>query len=125
MRFIFISGRTSKQGQQINIGKDKPEYSEIVSTLQMNSEDLEQLGLTPGNQVDVRTLWGNATFQCIIGDLPRGMVFAPYGPPTSKILSANTSGTGMPIQKGMEVEIEPIEVQPPDGKPGGTQEGAQ
>ena len=32
-RFIMNAGRTSKQGQQINVGKDNDEYEAIVSTL--------------------------------------------------------------------------------------------
>jgi formylmethanofuran dehydrogenase subunit D len=108
MRFLFISGRTTKQGRQINIGKDKAEYDEIVGTLQMNPHDLAQLGLSPGNPVRVRSEWGTATFKCAQGDLPAGMVFVPYGPPTCHLLSAATGGTGMPIQKGLEVDVEPV-----------------
>jgi formylmethanofuran dehydrogenase subunit D len=115
MRFVFISGRTTRQGQHISIGKDAPEYSAMVSTLQMNSQDLALLGLTPGMQVVARTEWGQAVFQCISADLPPGVVFAPYGPPTSKIVGGITDGTGMPTSKGLEVEIEPLAGPPPGG----------
>jgi formylmethanofuran dehydrogenase subunit D len=107
MRFIFVSGRSTKQGQQINIGKDKPEYDEMVSTLQVNSQDLSTLGISAGSRVVVRTLWGESQFKCVQGDLPPGMVFALYGPPTSKLMGGTTGGSGMPIQKGLEVEVEP------------------
>ena len=30
------AGRTTKQGQQINVGKDSPEYQAIVGTLNMH-----------------------------------------------------------------------------------------
>jgi formylmethanofuran dehydrogenase subunit D len=116
MRFTFISGRSTKQGRQLNIGKDCPEYDEMVSTLQMNSQDIAQLGLSPGNQVIVRSLWGEATFTCVPGDLPPGIVFVLFGPPTGKILSVVTNSSGMPIQKGLEVEIEPAVIQPQDGQ---------
>lgn len=113
---VFIAGRTTKQGQQVNIGKDKAEYRAMVSTLQMNPQDMAQLGLAPGMPVRVRTEWGEAIFQCAEGDLPPGMVFAPYGPPTSQMMGGETDGTGMPSQKGWEVEIEPVADLPPSGQ---------
>ena len=82
MRCVFIAGRTIKQGQQENMGKLRDEYLAVVSTLDMNSEDLAELGLTPGMPVRVRSEWGQAVYTCAEGDLPRGMVFVPYGPPT-------------------------------------------
>jgi len=118
MHYVFIAGRTTKQGQHINIGKDSAEYRAMVSTLQMNPQDLAQLGLTPGMSVRVRTEWGEAIFQCAQGDLPSGIVFVPYGPPTSQMMGGETDGTGMPDQKGWQVEIEPVTDQPPSGEPG-------
>ena len=34
-RYIMNAGRTTKQGQQINVGKDSPEYQALVNTLIM------------------------------------------------------------------------------------------
>lgn len=107
MTYVFVAGRTLEQGRQEILGKDTKEYEAVVSTLQMNEEDLARDGLTPGMLVRVRTEWGEATFACATGDLPSGIVFAPYGPPTSRMMGGETEGTGMPIQKGWEVEVEP------------------
>ena len=108
IRCVFIAGRTTKQGQQINIAKDSAEYTAITSTLLMNPQDIARLGLTPGMHVRARTEWGEASFQCAEGDLPPGIVFVPYGPPTSQMMGGQTDGTGMPTSKGWEVEIEPV-----------------
>ena len=108
MSFIFISGRSMNQGRHINIGKDTDEYRKMVSTLQMNELDLAQMGLSPGMHVRVRSEWGETTFQCDREDLPQGIVFALYGPPTSALMGGQTDGTGMPAQKGFEVEIEAV-----------------
>jgi formylmethanofuran dehydrogenase subunit D len=105
---VFIAGRTTRQGQQINIAKDSAEYSAITSTLLMNPQDIARLGLTPGRYVRARTEWGEARFQCAEGDLPPGIVFVPYGPPTSQMMGGETDGTGMPTSKGWETEIEPV-----------------
>jgi formylmethanofuran dehydrogenase subunit D len=118
MHFVFVSGRTTRQGQHISIGKDTPEYMAMVSTLQMNPQDIDQLGLSPGMQVVAHTEWGQAIFQCAAADLPPGVVFAPYGPPTSQIMGGITEGTGMPTTKGLEIEIEPLAGQPLDSRLG-------
>ena len=54
-RFIMNAGRTTKQGQQINIGKDSPEYKAIVGTLTMHPEDMQEAGIQPGGSVRVRS----------------------------------------------------------------------
>ena len=48
MRFIMNAGRTSKQGQQINVGKDNAEYEAIVNTVTMHPDDLKALGVVSG-----------------------------------------------------------------------------
>lgn len=107
-RFIMNAGRTSKQGQQINIGKDSPEYLALVTTLIMNADDMAELAIADGSSVTARSDWGEATFKCKQGKVPAGMIFVPYGPPTCKLMGQSTDGTGMPLSKGWEVEIEPI-----------------
>ena len=111
-RFILNAGRTTKQGQQINVGKDHAEYQAIVSSLTMHAEDMKDLGLTTGQAVRVRSDNGEALFQCREGKVPRGMVFVPYGPPTCRLMGQSTDGTGMPTSKGWEVEVEPAEPRP-------------
>ena len=107
-RFIMNAGRTSKQGQQINVGKDHAEYQAIVNTLIMHADDMKALNLLSGASVFVRSEYGEAVFQCKEGKVPTGMVFVPYGPPTCRLMGGGTDGTGMPTSKNWEVEIEPI-----------------
>ena len=106
--FIMNAGRTTKQGQQINAGKDGAQYQSIVSTLSMNPEDMKEIGIESGGSVRVRSLSGEATFRCVEGKLPRGMIFVPYGPPTCHLMGQSTDGTGMPTSKGWEVDVEPV-----------------
>ncbi len=104
--FLMIPGRTSKQGQQINVGKDTDAYRSIVNTLTMHADDMKDLGIVNGASVRVRNAIGEATFQCKEGNIPRGMLFVPYGPPTCRLMGGNTDGTGMPDSKGWDVEVE-------------------
>src|SRR4029077_2212734 len=105
-RFLMNAGRTSKQGQQINVGKDHAEYQAIVSTLIMHPDDMKALNVANGATVRVRTEYGETTFQCKEGKVPEGMIFVPYGPPTCRLMGGGTDGTGMPPSKGWAVEVE-------------------
>jgi formylmethanofuran dehydrogenase subunit D len=102
------AGRTTKQGQQINVGKDSPEYLALVSTLTMNADDMKEEGIVSGGSVRVWSENGEGVFLCKEGKVPAGMIFVPYGPPTCRLMGQVTDGTGMPTSKGWEVEVEPV-----------------
>jgi formylmethanofuran dehydrogenase subunit D len=105
-RFLMNTGRTTKQGQQVSSGKFLDDYTTTVSTMQMHPDDMKEIGVPSGSTVRVRSLWGEATFTCVEGKTPSGMVFVPYGPPTCRLMGQYTDGTGMPLSKGWEVEVE-------------------
>jgi formylmethanofuran dehydrogenase subunit D len=107
-RFSMNAGRTTKQGQQINVGKESPEYQALVTTLIMNPDDMKEAGIESGGQVRVRSENGEGLFLCKEGKVPSGMIFVPYGPPTCRLMGQSTDGTGMPLSKGWEVEVEPV-----------------
>ena len=52
---------------------------------------------------------GRGDFKCVAGKIPVGMIFVPYGPPTCRLMGQYTDGTGMPLSKGWEVEVELLE----------------
>ena len=74
-RFIMNAGRTTKQGQQINVGKDHAAYQAIVSTVTMNPEDMKALGITQGGTIRVKSECGTADFLCQEGKVPRRNAF--------------------------------------------------
>ncbi|MGO9466120.1 MAG: molybdopterin dinucleotide binding domain-containing protein [Isosphaeraceae bacterium] len=111
-RFIMNAGRTTKQGQQINIGKDHAEYLALVSTLIMHPDDMREVGVRTGGMVRVRSDNGEGIFQCKEGKVPTGMIFVPYGPPTCRLMGQDTDGTGMPTSKGWGVDVEAVAVEP-------------
>ncbi|MCS6866386.1 MAG: molybdopterin dinucleotide binding domain-containing protein [Gemmataceae bacterium] len=107
-RFLLMPIRSNKQGVQINVGKDSDDYRAIVTTVQMHPDDMKALGITPGARIRVTTAVGSAEFHCKEANVPRGMLFVPYGPPTCQLYGGNTDGTGMPTSKGWEVDVEVI-----------------
>ena len=82
---------------------------EVISHVDMRSlshpADMKEIGVPNGSTVLVRSLWGEATFKCIEGKTPNGIIFVPYGPPTCRLMGQYTDGTGMPLSKGWEVEV--------------------
>jgi formylmethanofuran dehydrogenase subunit D len=106
-RFILNAARSSVQGTLINVGKESEEYIALTNTMTMLPADMAEIGLAEGQMALVRTEFGEASFKCIGGKVPRGMIFVPYGPPTCKLMGGDTDGTGMPTSKGWEVEVVP------------------
>ena len=108
-RFLMNAGRTTKQGQQVSSGKFRDDYNATVSTMTMHPDDMKEIGVPNGSTVRVRSLWGEETFKCVEGKTPSGIIFIPYGPPTCRLMGQYTDGTGMPLSKGWEVEVELLE----------------
>lgn len=106
---ILIPGRSNKQGTSLNVGKLKKEYLEVTSTVEMNTDDMERLGLKDGDAVRLSNEVGEAVVRCKgrkPADLPSGMLFIAYGPPSSQLMEGDTAGSGMPISKHLEVRVE-------------------
>ncbi len=110
-KMILVPGRSSKQGTSLNHGKLKQEYIDVTSTLEMNQDDMAKLKLVDGDSVRLKNDVGETIVNCIgkkPEDLPSGMLFIPYGPPSSQLMESDTAGSGMPLSKHMEVEIEKV-----------------
>jgi len=110
---ILIPGRSNKQGTSLNKGKLKEEYQEVTSTVEMNQDDMKRLGIEEGDEVRLSNEIGTTVVRCKgrkPEDLPAGMLFIPYGPPSSQLMDADTAGTGMPMSKHMKVLVEKISI---------------
>lgn len=108
--FILIPGRTSAQGCGISEGKFQEKYQQQINTLQVAPGDMERLGLTAGDQVRLTSEEGQKVEVEVapakVGELPEGLLFIAYGDISSRLMGADTHGTGMPTSKGMDVELE-------------------
>ena len=107
----LIAGRTMKQGQTLNAGKLKDGYREVTSTGEMNQDDMARLGLKDGDPVRLSTAAGETIVRCKgrkPEDLPAGMIFIAYGPPSSQLMGSDTALSGMPLSKNLEVRVEPL-----------------
>ena len=104
--FVLISGRSTEQGTSVG-AKSSARYLEVTRTLRMHPEDMRRLGLRAGAKVRLGSAHGHAEVICVSAkdELPPGVLFIAYGPESSKLMSGETQGTGMPDSKGIEVEL--------------------
>jgi formylmethanofuran dehydrogenase subunit D len=113
---ILIGGRSNKQGTSLCAGKLGAEYLDVSSTVEMNVEDMARLGLKNGDSVRLRSPMGATVVRCRgreNKDLAPGLMFIAYGPHSSRLMGADTAGSGMPMSKSLDVEVEafPTEAQ--------------
>jgi len=109
--FILIPGRTSDQGCGISEGKFLDKYQSEIHALQVAPGDMERLGLEKGDRVRLTNHDCNQQVEVNVtpakGDeLPAGLLFIAYGDISSRLMGADTHGSGMPTSKGMDVELE-------------------
>jgi len=107
--FILIPGRTARQGCGISEGKFGANYQEEITVLQVAAEDMQRLGLASGDRVRLTSPYGQVEVPVIAAkgdELPAGLLFIPYGDVSSRLMGADTHGSGMPTSKGMDVELE-------------------
>ena len=110
--FIFIPGRTSRQGAGISEGKFKANYQEEINTLQVAPADMKRLGLSAGDRVRLTSDWGRieiAITPAKADELPPGLLFLAYGDMSSRLMGGDTHGSGMPTSKGIDVTLEKVE----------------
>ncbi|MGB7990189.1 MAG: molybdopterin dinucleotide binding domain-containing protein [Candidatus Methylophosphatis roskildensis] len=107
----LIGGRSSRQGTSLCAGKFGAEYIEVSSTLEMNADDMVRLGLKDNDSVRLRSADGEIIVRCKgkpAKDLPAGLLFIAYGPLSSALMGSDTAGSGMPMSKNIEVEVEAV-----------------
>jgi len=107
----LIGGRSSRQGTSLCVGKLEAEYIEVSSTVEMNADDMARLGLKDNDRVRLRSASGDAIVRCKTRpakELPSGLLFIAYGPLSSRLMGSDTAGSGMPISKNIEVQVEAV-----------------
>ena len=109
--FVLIPGRTSKQGCGISEGKFTEGYIAETTIVQVAAADIQRLGLADGDRVRLTSETGHAdvSVSTAKGDeLPAGLLFIGYGDASSRLMGADTHGSGMPTSKGLDVQLEKI-----------------
>lgn len=107
---VLTTGRTLKQGRDLERGKFSKEYCEEVSVCEMDSSAFQMLGIKEGAPILVKSISGSVIARSRIDHrgVP-GIVFMPCGPYANMIIGPDTDSNGMPNFKGISVEISAAE----------------
>lgn len=112
----LISGRTAQQGANLE-AKTYRSYFDACTYCELNSSDLEKLGVSEGDRLKVKTEFGEVVVFAKANDgNPDGLAFIPMGPWANAVVCPDTHGCGMPGFKGVPTEIETTEEEPLDMK---------
>jgi formylmethanofuran dehydrogenase subunit D len=107
---MLITVRTLKQGAAMEKGKlDNEEYLKEISTVTLNSEELDSLGLGEDKQALLKTAAGEVKVYCRPGEgIGKGQFFMPLGHVANSVTWAETQGTGVPDFKGVDATLSPV-----------------
>ena len=108
-QFILIPGRTAQQGCGISEGKFGETYRQATNVLHVPAQDMHRLALQDGDHVRLSSEYGVIELPVVSGkgeDLPPGLLFIAYGDLSSRLMGADTHGSGMPTSKGIDVVLE-------------------
>jgi formylmethanofuran dehydrogenase subunit D len=101
----LITGRSTKQGTGISIGKTGPEYRDATQIIDLSIADMKRSGLNDGDFVRLRTEYGIADVKCRQAEVPEGLAFMAFGPACNQLIGGETYASGMPDSKHVKVEI--------------------
>lgn len=105
LEVTLITGRTIKQGIGLVKGKHSKEYKKATKLVQLSEKDIDSLNLKEGQEINISTRAGEIKLPCKKGDLPSGLIFIPLGPWANKLISGDTTASGMPSSKGIDAKI--------------------
>ncbi|MEM3631212.1 MAG: molybdopterin dinucleotide binding domain-containing protein [Nitrososphaerota archaeon] len=108
IKVILITGRSFDQGTSKSIGKFSKEYMEKLAICELDPEDLKSLGIESGQNVKIKTKYGEVIVKAIESKQAphKGIAFMPYGLWANLLLGSSTNGSGMPTFKGIEAIID-------------------
>jgi formylmethanofuran dehydrogenase subunit D len=111
MEFNLITGRTFNQGATMEIGKGTDAYRRAAAVCEMDSVEMDKIGVKAGDTVKVSSSVGEVVVYVAKTTqmLKDGNVFIPMGPWVNSIMEPGDDSTGMPAFKNVMVEIEKVE----------------
>jgi formylmethanofuran dehydrogenase subunit D len=108
LKATLDSGSSTVQGKIMRGGRkivEGDEYRKYAAVCYMNPQDMNYLGASEGDNVKVSSSVSSVCLRASASSCPRGVVFVPKGPWINSIVEAETSQSGSPHFKGMEVSV--------------------
>jgi formylmethanofuran dehydrogenase subunit D len=105
LALTLITGRSTKQGMGISIGKERAEYQEATNIIELSGGDMLRAGLKDGDAVRINSEFGTADAGCRKADIPEGLAFMAFGPACNRLVGGETYASGMPDSKHIKVKV--------------------
>lgn len=105
----MITQRAVEEGQAMEKGKTTPEYFEACSIVEMNPNDMKDLGIWKNTNVRVTSEAGSVIVKAITPSqyCPPGLAHIRQGVWANQVVPPRTQSTGVPQYSGFPVTIEP------------------
>ncbi|MDD4126305.1 MAG: molybdopterin dinucleotide binding domain-containing protein [Methanomicrobium sp.] len=105
----MITQRSIEEGIAMEIGKTSPQYFEACSLLEMNEEDINELGINPNTNVKVTSESGEVIVKAVVARQTcyRGLCHIRQGVWANQVVPPRTQSTGEPQYSGFPVTVEP------------------
>ncbi|MDY6865434.1 MAG: molybdopterin dinucleotide binding domain-containing protein [Halobacteriota archaeon] len=101
----LISGRTLDQGATLE-NKMSTDFVEATAICEMNQKNLDALGASEGDNVEVITDFGSTVVKLKLNDgNPDHIVFVPMGPYANAVIGPECGSVGMPLYKGLDADV--------------------
>jgi formylmethanofuran dehydrogenase subunit D len=109
LEVTLITCRSIAQGEAMETGKKHEAYTVSAAVCELDSTDMEKLGVREGDTLRVATDSGEVYVRAVKStqEPHPGIVFIPLGPWANAVVDPDTSSTGMPSFKGIKATIEP------------------
>ncbi len=108
LKIMLTTGRSIAQGEAKEGGKYGEEYVKASAICELDPKDMQKLGAAEGDPLRISTPHGSVIVKAVRSKQAphEGLAFVPMGPWASTVVDPDTSSTGMPSMKDIEVELE-------------------
>ncbi|MBP2134062.1 formylmethanofuran dehydrogenase subunit D [Methanomicrobium sp. W14] len=105
----MITQRSIEEGIAMEIGKPSPEYFDACALIEMNEDDIKELGITPNTNVKVTSESGEVVVKAIVArqSCYRGLCHIRQSVWANQVVPPRTQSTGEPQYSGFPVIVEP------------------
>lgn len=108
IEITLTTGRTFKQGEAKELGRDTKEFTKAVAVCELDPKDMDRLKVKENDAVKVATEVGEVFVRAVKSTQAphEGIAFIPMGPWANSIMDFGTDSTGMPMFKNIKARIE-------------------
>ncbi len=105
----MITQRAVEEGIAMEIGKTSKQYFDACSLIEMNAEDMKELGILKNTNVRVTSESGEVIVKAVVGRqrLYKGLCHIRQGVWANQVVPPRTQSTGAPQYSGFPVTVEP------------------